>query len=138
MPNCANCGERMQRVHRSFREKFLFLALYECGQCQSRRPEPRRTTFYLGEYPRCPRCGTYRLRQMPVRDQIDPMRRGLFNRLQGWLGGTLYHCRYCRVQFYDLRKTILPEAHKTVTAASVSQPGSPAPASAIRPVGPCE
>ncbi len=125
MPRCGNCGGKMRRVHRTFLEKLLYLALYECRDCLQKRPEPRRTTFYLGEYPRCPRCGSYRLRHLVTRDHIDPLRRTLLSRIQQWLGGNLYHCRYCRLQFYDLRRRILPEAIATAKAVSANPAQEP-------------
>lgn len=121
MLNCANCGERMRRVHRTWREKLLYLAMYECRKCLTRRPEPRRTSFYLGEYPRCPRCGTFRLRPMAVRDHIDPMYGSLMSRVQRWLGARLFHCRYCRIQFYDLRRHLLPEAQTNIKPTQIPQ-----------------
>jgi hypothetical protein len=37
------------------------------------------------------------------RDRIDPMNSGLLNLLERMTGGKLFHCRFCRVQFYDRR-----------------------------------
>jgi hypothetical protein len=85
------------------------MGMYECLQCHKRKPEPRWYALYLGDFPRCPRCGTYRLTRMAERDKIDPMKKGLVNYLQYAWGADLYHCRYCRVQFYDVRKPVAPE-----------------------------
>jgi hypothetical protein len=38
-------------------------------------------------------------------DKIDPVIKSFSSVLQGLLGGRLYHCNYCRIQFYDLRHT---------------------------------
>jgi len=87
--------------------------MYECRQCHTRKPEPRWYALYLGDYPRCPRCGTYRLTRLSTPDKIDKMQGGLINYVQRLWGADLYHCRYCRVQFYDVRKPVAPE--KTAT-----------------------
>lgn len=99
------------------------MATYECQQCHTRKPEPRWYALYLGDYPRCPRCGTYRLSRLITRDKIDPMERGLLNFAQRLWRGDLYHCRYCRVQFYDVRKPVAPEIKErsTASAAGASQ-----------------
>lgn len=110
----------MRRVHRTFKEKLLYVAMYECRQCHARKPDPRWWALYLGLYPRCPRCGTYRLTRLATRDRIDPMQRGLVNYAQLLWGAQLYHCRYCRVQFYDARKPVAPEGwEKSTTAFAV-------------------
>jgi len=108
----------MRRVHRTFEEKLLYLAVYECPQCHGRTSEPRWYALYLGDRPRCPRCGTYRLARLVSRDRIDPMHKGVINFTQWLLGGRLYHCRYCRLQFYDLRKLIAAETGEKTAAAS--------------------
>jgi hypothetical protein len=38
------------------------------------------------------------------RDGIDKMQNGLANLLHKLVGGKLYHCWFCRLQFYDVRK----------------------------------
>jgi len=105
-------------VHRTFGEKFLYVAMYECRQCHKRKPEPRWYSLYLGDYPRCPRCGTYRLTRLATRDKIDKMLKGPVNFVQFLLRADLYHCRYCRVQFYDVRKPVAPEVRSNTAAAS--------------------
>ncbi|MGD0362658.1 MAG: hypothetical protein ABSC93_17405 [Bryobacteraceae bacterium] len=108
-------------MHRTFAERLLYVAMYECRQCHLRKPEPRWYALYLGDYPRCPRCGTYRLTRLNVRDKIDKMLKGPINFAQFLWGADLYHCRYCRVQFYDIRKPIAPEVReKSTTAAQVA------------------
>ena len=82
-----------------------------------RRPEPRWYALYMGDYPRCPLCGTYRLTRLAERDHIDPMYKGPFNLAQRIFGADLYHCRYCRIQFYDRREPIAPEAKDAGSAA---------------------
>jgi len=83
--------------------------MFECGQCHFRKPEPRWFALYLGDYPRCPKCGTYRLSRLSKPDRIDPMYRTLIGWFQRRFGADLYHCRYCRIQFYDMREPVAPE-----------------------------
>jgi hypothetical protein len=45
--------------------------------------------------------------------------------VQSLLGGRLYHCNYCRIQFYDLRHTMKVSPNRnepTPGPASVSGP----------------
>lgn len=37
------------------------------------------------------------------------MQKGPINFAQMLWGADLYHCRYCRVQFHDIRKPVAPE-----------------------------
>jgi hypothetical protein len=88
-----------------------------------RKPEPRWYALYLGDYPRCPRCGTLRLTRLATRDHIDGMYRSFLSFAQGIFGAGLYHCRYCRIQFYDMRGPLSPEA-KDKTASRVVTGGT--------------
>jgi hypothetical protein len=102
---CGYCGSsRLKRVHRTFFERFSYLAIYECRECENEEFVPRQYTFHLGENARCPRCGTLRVTKLRAPDKIDPMNSGLLNRVEKMSGGTLHHCCFCRVQFYDRRK----------------------------------
>jgi len=91
--------------------------MFECQQCHTRKPEPRWYALYLGDFPRCPRCGTYRLTRLTKRDKIDKMQKGPLNFALFLWGADLYHCRYCRVQFYDMRKPVAPEMKDKGAAA---------------------
>ena len=126
MFDCPTCYGRLRRVHRTLEEKLLYVAMYECQQCHERKAEPRWFAMYMGNHPRCPRCGTYRLSRLASRDRIDPMHKGVINMIQHFWGADLYHCRYCRLQFYDLRRPVAAEASEkppatdTVSAAHTS------------------
>lgn len=120
MLHCPSCQGQLRRVHRTLAEKFWYTAMYECPQCRARRPEPRWYALYRGEYPRCPRCGTFRLTRLASRDKIDSMQKGPLNFLQFLRGAELYHCRYCRVQFYDARKPLAPEAREKAAAQTTA------------------
>jgi DNA-directed RNA polymerase subunit RPC12/RpoP len=119
--HCPNCRGRLRRVHRAFFERFVYQAVYECQQCQSRLPKPRWYMLYVGDYPRCPHCGTYRLTRLASRDRIDPMYKGAASLLQRVLGGELYHCRYCRIQFYDTRSPVAPEVKRAVPVGGAAK-----------------
>lgn len=54
--------------------------------------------------PRCPNCGTFRITKLKERDKIDPMVGGVLNLLERMAAGNLYHCCFCRLQFYDRRR----------------------------------
>jgi len=107
MRNCIQCGGRLRRIHRTFQQRFSYLAIFECSDCHEISNTPRRFKLHLGEFCRCPRCGTFRVTKLKKRDQIDPMDGGLLHLLERMAGGSLYHCRYCRVQFYDRREAAL-------------------------------
>src|SRR5690349_9574625 len=85
-------------------ERFTYLAIYECRDCENEEFIPRQYTYHFGENTRCPRCGTYRVTRLKGLDRIDKMVPGLWNKYEQWRGGSLYHCCFCRVQFYDRRK----------------------------------
>jgi len=101
---CTKCGGELRRVHRTFFERFEYLALYQCCRCQEEQADVRQYRYHFGEYCRCPRCGTFKLTRLKQPDKIDPMIGGVLNFVERVLGGKrLRHCRYCRIQFYDRR-----------------------------------
>ena len=104
MLKCEKCGGRLRRIHRTFFEHFRYLAIYECRDCDKENFYPRRYMYHFGPYTRCPNCGTYRVSRRKAPDKIDHVHSGLLNYLERLAGGRLYHCRFCRVQFYDRRK----------------------------------
>jgi DNA-directed RNA polymerase subunit RPC12/RpoP len=80
------------------------MAKYSCQECHAPENAPRSYRLHYGARCRCPRCGTFRITKLKERDRIDPMETGFLNLVERWMGGKLYHCRYCRVQFFDRRK----------------------------------
>jgi DNA-directed RNA polymerase subunit RPC12/RpoP len=94
----------MRRVHRTLMERFNYLAIYECKDCHAEDNLPRAHQLHRGKAARCPKCGTYRLVKLKEPDHIDPMHTGLLNMLERMVGGRLFHCRYCRIQFFDRRR----------------------------------
>jgi DNA-directed RNA polymerase subunit RPC12/RpoP len=91
-------------VHRTFFERFSYLAIYECRDCENEEFVPRAYTYHMGEHARCPKCGTHRVTKLRAPDKIDPMMTGPLNIAERMAGGMLYHCCFCRVQFFDRRK----------------------------------
>jgi DNA-directed RNA polymerase subunit RPC12/RpoP len=103
MRKCRQCNGQLKRVHRTFLEHFTYLAVYECEKCETEEFVPRRYTYHLGPAVRCPRCGSGRPSKLRERDQIDRMDHSLLNLLEWLARGKLYHCCFCRLQFYDRR-----------------------------------
>lgn len=135
MRKCGYCGSsRLKRVHRTFLERFSYLAIYECRECENEEFVPRRYTFHLGENVRCPRCGTLRVTKLRAPDRIDPMASGLLNYLEKMAGGGLHHCCFCRLQFYD-RRTMAPRTTLTPVQPEAMQ-AETAPTLAAEPMGP--
>jgi hypothetical protein len=94
----------MRRVHRTLMERFSYLAIYSCKQCNAEDSLPRAHHMHRGKAARCPKCGTFRIKQLKEPDQIDPMHTGMLNMLEKMVGGKLFHCRFCRIQFWDRRR----------------------------------
>ena len=108
MHKCGYCGgSRLKRVHRTFLERFSYLAIYECRDCENEEFVPRRYTYHFGENARCPKCGTLRVTKLRAPDKIDKMMPGLLNMMERLSGGNLFHCCFCRIQFFD-RRTMAP------------------------------
>ncbi len=112
MANCRTCGRRLKRIHRTFTERFFYMGIFECPQCREVKRIARRYTYYLSKEARCPLCGTHRLRVLAERDHIDRMHRHPMSLLQRMMGGRIYHCRFCRLQFYDRRPALEERAAK--------------------------
>jgi hypothetical protein len=65
--------------------------------------EPETRSFFPTPWCRCPQCGTGRVEISRKPDQIDSTSHRPASLLQHLLGGQLYHCLGCRLQFYDVR-----------------------------------
>ena len=121
---CGQCGSRIRRVHRTFFERFNYMAIYECPKCEREESVPRRFRYHLGPACRCPICGTYRVSKLKTPDRIDRFHGGFLNLLERILGnGKLYHCRWCRLQFYD-RRQLASESPKTPEEPEAMQRGA--------------
>jgi hypothetical protein len=123
---CGRCGGKLRRTHRTFFERLTYMAKYRCRECQSIETAPRPFHYHFGNRCRCHKCGTYRITKLKVRDKIDPMEKGILNLVEKWLGGKLYHCKFCRIQFWDRRRYVAVPL------------GAPAPPPAKAPAEPKE
>ncbi len=116
------------------------MAKYRCRECQTLEAVPRPHKFHFGARVRCHRCGSFRVTKLRVRDKIDPMEPGLLNLLEKLAGGNLYHCKFCRIQFWDRRRfvpqvvTTPPPAPSTrgTEEAKRTEPKPPAQAAAAK------
>lgn len=97
------------RIHRSIWQRLVYSAIYECKQCKHRKPARRKFTFEFTRHVSCPRCGNQDLGVLPRRDRIERFYNSPISRAQGLFGAKLYHCVFCRLQFYDLRALADPE-----------------------------
>ncbi len=75
------------------------------------------STAPTSPYVTCPECGARRVKKLHKRDWIDRVSTMPWSKLHRWLGGALYDCPLCRLQFYDCRKPMLDV--KTVAASQV-------------------
>jgi hypothetical protein len=91
----------MPRVKRRIRERLFNSEAYACMKCGERDTLRRRSLLSI--HARCPRCHSFDLRERSKRDSVDRMNRNPLRLIQRFLGARLYHCEYCRLQFYDLR-----------------------------------
>lgn len=104
MPACGNCGQRLTRSHRSAFQKLFYSHIYRCSRCQFEAVVPRHWVLYLSLQARCPKCGTKCLDIRSKADKVDSIRKTPASLIARLLGGALYCCSFCRLQFYDLRK----------------------------------
>jgi len=110
----------MRRVHRTLVERLHYLAIYACKDCDTEDNLPRAHRLHFGKAARCPRCGTYRISRLKEPDRIDPMNTSVLNFLEKLFGGKLFHCRYCRIQFFD-RRRLASEIAAEETAETVAE-----------------
>ena len=98
------------------------MGLFQCTECKETHSVPRRYAFYLSKTVRCPLCGTYRLRALAEPDRIDRVHKNPMTFLYKLIGaGRMYHCRYCRIQFYDRRPLAEPHIVNAVAASTTQQ-----------------
>jgi len=123
MVKCTQCGGRMRRVHRTLLERLRYSSIYYCKRCDSEEYVPRIFQYRLGEFARCPECGTIRLTKLKEPDKIDPIHWGWYHIKARLSGGQLFHCRYCRIQFHDKRS----RAPESAIAQGAARPPRHAP-----------
>ena len=104
---CPACGKMPSRVSRNILERLLYWRVYSCPCEQTWWGDPRLSTKV-----RCPRCHRTDLRRRRERDRIDRMLLNPLRYMQRFVGAPLYHCEFCRIQFYDVRRRVKqPELH---------------------------
>lgn len=101
--SCPVCGDELRRTKRSLRERIRYSAVYSCRYCQHREYISRLDVLKVSRHARCPECQNSSLHVLKRRDYIDRYNRNPFRLLQKLMGAHLYHCGFCRLQFYDLR-----------------------------------
>ncbi len=92
----------MRRSRRSLAERLLYSEAFRCEKC-GQRVRTALFSFRYVRYVKCPCCHSVDLTALKRRDGIDRMQKGLLNFVQRISGGKLYHCWFCRLQFYDTR-----------------------------------
>lgn len=95
----------MTRRHRKWYQRFVYTQVLQCRKCGYESPVPREFTLKPTAVVQCPQCHTRKVSRRIAPDKIDPVLKSFSSAVQGLLGGRLYHCNYCRIQFYDLRHT---------------------------------
>jgi cytoskeletal protein CcmA (bactofilin family) len=91
-------------------------------------PDPEATDDQV----RCPHCKTTRLKVLPKLDRIEKVYgNAIANRVRANRGDTIYHCVFCRLQFYDSRKPgrqTAPEANRQAEKPPSPEKSEPEPA----------
>jgi DNA-directed RNA polymerase subunit RPC12/RpoP len=100
---CRECGGSLRRSKRRNLDRFQYLEAYRCQGCGARYHVTLGSRLNLARFAKCPKCRYQDITALKRIDKIDRMRRGLFNFIHRILGGQLYHCWFCRLQFYDFR-----------------------------------
>lgn len=102
--SCRECGGTLRRSKRRFLNRWRYLEAYRCTGCGAKYHVTFGSRLKLARYAKCPKCRYQDITPMRRVDKIDKMRGGLFNLIHRIMGGQLYHCWFCRLQFYDLRQ----------------------------------
>jgi hypothetical protein len=110
---CPKCGGRLTRRHRKWYQRFVYQQVMQCRKCGIEAQTPREFTLKPTALVQCPRCHTHKVSRRIAPDKIDPVIKSFSSVLQGLLGGRLYHCNFCRIQFYDLRHAMKNRPTKT-------------------------
>jgi hypothetical protein len=100
---CHECGGELRRSRRSLLERFGYSKAYRCKQCQLRVRISHAEDSRGLQFASCPKCRSFELTAPRRVDKIDRMLKSPRSLLQRMLGGRLYHCWFCRLQFYDVR-----------------------------------
>ncbi len=112
--SCPRCGAPLERTPRSVVGRALFRRVQLCRKCgyqlrEWRVPLEATLTFILSRYSRCIQCGSYKVRRLNGRDEIDRVSVHPFSMLIALTLAPFYHCNPCRLQYHDWR-TVRPAA----------------------------
>jgi len=110
----------MRRSRRRIFENLLFTSAYRCDACRLRVRISRLAVLKKLRYAACPRCGGYSLSVLARRDHIDAMWNTPVRIIVSKMHARLYHCRGCRLQFYDLRRRV-PASERKLFPESVTR-----------------
>ncbi len=118
---CPRCGATLERTPRSLAGRVLFRRVLLCQKCGYRQrhwrvPFEASLTFLVSRYSRCIQCGSYRVRRLNARDQIDRVSAHPLSMLLALTLGPFYHCNPCRLQYHDWRSvhpSVRPEPRST-------------------------
>jgi hypothetical protein len=114
----------MTRSHRRGPEKLIFSHTFRCKECGYRLKETYLHTGFSAKYACCPRCSNPAPDQRSRPDKVDSMLHSPI-RFAHWLfRGNLYHCVFCRLQFYDIRGLNPNSKRNTVPAANKARMAS--------------
>lgn len=122
-----SCGSKLVRVHRTLAQKLIYMAVFRCPACDRASERRRRFMFYFASETLCPLCGTRRISRLSTRDRIDRLHHNLFSLVHPLLKVQLYHCRYCRIQFYDRPHRNCPPESPPTPPAAFQSGGVPQP-----------
>lgn len=103
MINCLDCGRRLTRRHRTAFEKLFYRSCFRCDSCGAQANSARPLVAMLHEFAECPKCSTRDVSKLRRVDKIDRMSKNPFRYILRAFGAPLYHCNFCRIQFYDWR-----------------------------------
>ena len=104
MPDCSTCGHETIRVRRNYLQKVYTFAIFKCPKCSNRMYLRRASFGALSRYAQCPQCGTRNLSKLKCIDRVDRMNKNPLRMLLMVVRAPLYHCTFCRLQFWDVRK----------------------------------
>src|SRR5437870_68662 len=104
MPSCQVCGYETVRTRRNFIQRAYTLAIFKCLKCGNRMYARRRFLTAFGRFVRCPQCGSRKnLSKLRSVDKVDRLNKNPLRLLLSIFGAPLYHCTFCRLQFWDVR-----------------------------------
>ena len=101
--SCRECGAALRRSKRRLFDRVRYLEAYRCHGCGARYHVTLASRLQLARWAKCPNCRYQGVKAKKRIDKIDRIRGGFFNFFHKIMGGQLYHCWFCRLQFYDLR-----------------------------------